>query len=82
MATITLSVGALTRSKTISAGDVTRVTDAMKIKFGLPVGATNQQVFDAFGDWMFGLMKTEVLMQEREAVARTARAAVTDIPLT
>lgn len=82
MATITISTGALTRSKTIAAGDVTRLTSAMKAKFGLSVGATNQQIFDAFGDWVFARMKEEILQYEREVATNTARQGVPDIPLT
>lgn len=82
MATITISTGALTRSKTISAGDVTRLTSAMKAKFSLPAGATNQQIFDAFGDWVFARMKEEILRYEQEVATNVARQGVPDIPLT
>lgn len=82
MATLTFSIGALARSKTISAGDVTRLTDAMKARFSMPVGATNQEVFDVFTDWLFGIMKAEVLAYEREVAGNSARQNVPDITLT
>lgn len=82
MATITITFNSLTRSKTISAADVTRVSNAMKAKFALPGSATGQQVLDAFGDWMFQMLKQEALAHERELAANSARVAVADIPLT
>jgi len=83
MATLTLTAtGVTARSKTIASADLTRVLTAMKAKFSLPVGATNQQIFDAFADWTFNQVKDAVLMQERTAAELAARQAVPTIPLT
>ena len=83
MATLTLTAtGVTARSKTIQSADLTRVLAAMKIKFNLPGGATNQQVFDAFADWTFDQLKAATLMQERTAAETAAKVAVPDIPLT
>jgi microcystin degradation protein MlrC len=70
------------RSKTIAAGDLTRVLNAMKAKFNLPGGATNQQIFDAFADWIFDQLKNATLLHERTTASDTAVVGVADIPLT
>lgn len=74
MATFTISVTGLTaRSKTISAGDATRLLTAYRHVYG--TGLTDQQVFDAFADGTFAYMQQAVLNDER-AVADAAIAKI------
>jgi hypothetical protein len=81
MATLTLSVAAMTKSMTIAAGDVSRWLEAYRGRFGLPPTATNEQIFDQFATWLFDYANASVLMQEKEVAARDAAQNVPPIPL-
>lgn len=77
MATFTISVTGLTaRSKTISAGDATRLLTAYRHLYGAAL--TDQQVFDAFADGTFAYMQQAVLNDERNV----ASVAISPIVLT
>lgn len=86
MATIALSATSLTtRTKTISAGDTTRLLNAYRVIYGqVPDGAggmrdrTNQEIFDRFSDGLFDYIREQVRNVERG----TASNAVADIGLT
>lgn len=80
MATITLAIGALSKSFTISAADVTRVTDAFRATYGASL--TNAQVFDNWANGTVQALKDAVKRVEGDAAATTARAAVTDVVAT
>lgn len=80
MATITLTATGLTaRSKTISAGDVTRVLNAYKsiagqvpdVNPGTFRDRTNQEILDWFADKLFDRMREDVRNIERDTVAKT-----------
>lgn len=85
MATLTFTATGLTaRSKTISAGDTTRLLDAYRTSLGqVSDGAggfrarTNQETFDAFVDNIFASMRETV----RNIEGDTARSAVAPITL-
>lgn len=79
MATLTFSATGLTpRSKTISAGDVTRVLTAYKniagqvpdVTPGTFRDRTNQEIMDWFADKLFDRMKEDVRNIERDAAAK------------
>ncbi len=86
MATLSFSAtGLTTRSKTISAGDTTRLLDAYKLALGkVSDGSgglrdrTNQETFDAFVDNIYAGMRETV----RNIEGDTAKAAVAPITLT
>lgn len=69
-------------SRTISAGDVTRMSTALKAYFGMPANASNAAVQaeaeKAYFAWLVGIVK----QYERDQAAKTAADAVTDISLT
>lgn len=80
MATLTFSATGLTaRSKTISAGDVTRVLTAYKtiagqvpdVTPGTFRDRTNQEIMDWFADKLFDRMKEDVRNIERDIAAKT-----------
>lgn len=81
MATISLAATSLTaRSKTISAGDTTRLLNAYRIIYGKkPDGSdySNQEIFDIFADGVFNYVREQVRNVERD----TAAKAVTDVGL-
>lgn len=84
MATITVTISAMSSSKTISAGDLTRLLDAARAKFGkitengVPRDRTNAEVFDLIvGDFTSYLRRLVADADERVAVA-----AITPITLT
>lgn len=81
MAVLTISVGGVSSSKTIAAGDITRLQNAMKTKFLLPGGATNQQIVDKIADWVFNEIVTHTLSAERATAAQAATDGVATIPL-
>lgn len=74
MASLTLTVGTFTRTRTVSAGDTTRVLNALKTYFGNP-NMTNQAAFDALEANVLQQLKGIVKSVEGDA----ARAAVVDI---
>lgn len=81
MATLTLSIASQTKSKTISAGDITRVLAALKKQFGqitvsgVTRDMTDAEVFDAWSDNVIQALKTSVVSVETAA----AQAALTPI---
>lgn len=87
MATISLTATGLTaRTKTISAGDTTRLLAAYgSIAGQIALGTvpetyrnrTNQEILDWFADKLFDRMKEDVRNIERDTAAKT----VTDIGL-
>lgn len=87
MATMTLTIGASTKSWTISAGDVTRVLDAYRKTFGkVPSGdspaglrdMTNAEVFDRVAQQLERGIKNVV----RNVEGKVVSDAVADITLT
>jgi hypothetical protein len=87
MAAITLqATGVTQRSKTISAGDLTRVLNAYKtiagqvpdVTPGTFRDRTNQEVFDWFADKLIDRIKEDVRNIERD----TAAAAIAAVVLT
>lgn len=98
MATITLQIvtgsGTLTRSKTLSAGDASRLLAAYKALYGQiqtgtnPDGTpilrdrTNQEIVNALGDGIIQGMADNVKRYEQEVAAKTSRDAVADVALT
>lgn len=86
MATLSFAAtGLVTRSKTISAGDTTRLLNAYKLSLGqVSDGAgglrdrTNQETFDAFVDNIYAGMRETV----RNIEGDTAKATVAPITLT
>jgi hypothetical protein len=82
MATISLTLGANTHSRTFPDGDAARLRTAWKARLGLPAGATNAQVASAVADWVFAEIMGEVLRQDQDAAAKTARDAVTPVVIT
>lgn len=88
MATLSLTFGSFTASKTISAGDLTRLLDAYKKNYGqIPDGAggmrdmTNQELFDTFAAGFFSGIVNAVKSVESETACAAARAGVTSIIL-
>lgn len=88
MATLTFSATSLTaRSKTISAGDVTRVLNAYKsiagqVSDGTPTGMrdrTNQEIFDWFVD---NRVLARILEDVRNVEGDAANKAVLPVVLT
>lgn len=84
MATITLTIGALTNAKTISAGDVTRLLDAAKFNYGQVDDGngglrdrTNQELFDIFAQSFYSSLVTYV----KDAETRKAAVAVVDVSI-
>jgi len=82
VALITLTAGPTSSNRTISNADITRIVEAAKVKFGLAPGATNQQVMDALGPWVFNLIIGIPHDREREAAAKAASDSVVPISLT
>jgi hypothetical protein len=85
MATITIQIVAggttYTRSKTISAGDLTRLVAAEKVGLGLSAGATDQQVFDAWAEDIYRLEKERIRTAERRSAEAAAISQISDIAL-
>lgn len=82
MATLTFSIAAQSKSYTVSAGDVSRITAALKARYerGRPgVTLTNAQVFDIWSAEVMGALKDVVKAEEGEAAAKAARDAVTEV---
>jgi hypothetical protein len=86
MATITVTVASLSKSKTISAADTTRVLEALKKHYGkVDDGAgglrdrTNPEVFEIAADSFFGMLRDIVRMIEREAASKAVADAVADV---
>jgi hypothetical protein len=81
MATLTITASGLAaRSKIISASDVTRFLDAYRSVYGQ--GLSNQEVFDAFADGVFGGIIAFIRSTEENTVVTAAKAGVADISLT
>lgn len=82
MATITLTIGPNTASKTVSAADLTRLNNAM-IAYYQP--SRPSQVLtgaDVFALWVVDViadLKARVRTQETASAVATAQASVTDI---
>lgn len=72
----------LSITKTISAAHLARAIPALKYKLELPAGATNQQVQDAWVDYVGRDLIAIVKDYERATASKTAADAVTDIGLT
>lgn len=77
MATMTLTIGANTKSWTISAGDVTRVIEAYKILYQNPA-LTNTQVFDKVA----ADFARELRIRVKSAEEKTVANAIVEITLT
>jgi hypothetical protein len=83
MATFTMTMGGVTSAaKTIAAGDVTRLLTALKGRFNLPGGATNQQIIDAAAGWVINELVTQTLNAEWGTASTTAVGNVAGIPIT
>lgn len=82
MATISLTIGTRTISRTFPNGDAPRLRTAWKKRLGLQEAATDDQVIDAVGLWAFNEIVNEPLNQDRSAAAQTAIDGVAPIPLT
>lgn len=80
MATITLTIGALSKTFTLSAADVTRVTDAFKATYGASL--SNAQVFDIWANSTMQALKDVVKRVEGDAAAQAARNAISDVAVT
>lgn len=80
MATITLSIGALTRSVTLSTPDQNRIVAAFKSRFGQSL--TNQQAFDIWADSIFSSLKENVRNEELNASLAADTAAFVAVVLT
>lgn len=85
MATITLSVAAMSKSWTVSAGDITRIVNAFTATYGqVPNGSgglrdrTSAEVFDLIASDFIGNLKDRVRSIEGSA----ASAAVTPVSTT
>lgn len=85
MATITLSVAAMSKSWTVSAGDVTRIVNAFTVTYGqVPNGLggfrdrTNAEVFDLIaGEFITNLKSRVVAIEGGVAVAAIVPVSAT-----
>lgn len=86
MSSIVFTFGAMTTTKTVSAGDLTRIVQALRVYYlrGLPSGAalTNQQVFDKYVENHVKALKDIVKAEEGEAATRVALAEIAEPPIT
>lgn len=80
MATVTLSIGALSKAFTVSAADTTRIVNALTTIYG--AGLTNAQIFDIWANSTMQALKDAVKRVEGDAAAATARAGVVDVVAT
>ncbi len=92
MATLTITVGSFTKSKTISNADLSRyLTAYMGIYGQVPVtpatvpptfrDMTQQETFDKFADGLYQGMIDAVKNQEKTMAAKSAADAITPIIL-
>lgn len=87
MATLGITLGAQSKTVTISAPHLTRALAALRQKYG-PIGAngstrpmTDAETFDRWASEIVATLKVDVKTQEGNAAAQAAFAAVTDITL-
>jgi hypothetical protein len=71
-----------TRSKTISAGDLTRMFTAERTLLGLPANASDQVAFDTWAEELYRIEKGRVKQAEQATAIKTAADGVSDISLT
>ncbi len=71
-----------TRSKTISAGDLTRMFTAERTLLGLPANASDQTAFDTWSEELYRIEKGRIKQVEQQAAVATAASGVADISLT
>ena len=71
-----------TRSKTVSAGDLTRMFTAERTLLGLPANASDQTAFDTWSEEMYRIEKGRIKQAEQQAAVKTAADGVSDISLT
>lgn len=77
MASITLTIGSLTTTKTISTADLNRVVAAFKARYGASL--TNQQAFDI---WAAGsLASLQDIVRNEEIAASNAATAAAFVPV-
>lgn len=77
MATMTLTIGANTKSWTVSAGDITRIIDAYRILYQNPV-MTSTQVFDRIA----ADFAREIKSNTKRSEGKTAVDAAPEVTLT
>jgi hypothetical protein len=89
MANFTITIGANTVTKTIAAGDVTRLITAYTALYapwvdaeGAPFTPTNAQIFARFTDGIFNGVKANVLRYERDAAKAAVGENIPDLPIT
>jgi hypothetical protein len=70
-----------TRSKTISAGDLTRMFTAERTLLGLPANASDQVAFDTWAEELYRIEKGRIKQAEQQAAVTTAANGVADISL-
>ncbi len=80
MATITFTIGSLTKSWTITSGDLNRLVESLKGQYG--AGLTNQQLFDALTAEMSQGWKDRVTKYEKKLAEDAAANYVSTITLT
>lgn len=92
MATISITVGAFTASKTVSTNDLNRLLAAYRTIYGqVPVDPsaspvvmrdmTNQETFDKFSSGLLQGMVDAVKRAEQQVASQSAITAVTSITL-
>lgn len=89
MASITFTIGALTKTYTISSSHMTRIIDALRVAYG-PVSdgqgdsrpMTNPEVFEEWHRRVMNNLKSEVLRIEGDEAARIARETILPIETT
>lgn len=80
MATITLTVGPLTRTATISTNDQNRLIAAFKDRYGAAL--TNQQAFDIWADGSLQALRDIVKNEELAITFAADQAAFVPIVIT
>jgi hypothetical protein len=70
-----------TRSKTISAGDLTRMFTAERTLLGLPANASDQVAFDTWAEELYRIEKGRVRSVEQGTATQAAADGVSDITL-
>jgi hypothetical protein len=71
-----------TRSKTVSAGDLTRMFTAERQLLGLPANSSDQVAFDTWAEELYRIEKGRIKQVEQQAATKTAADGVADISLT
>lgn len=91
MANITITVGANSITKTLSAGDVTRLINAYKVLYAnkwfsgdppAPFVPTNAQIFAEFANGVFHGVRATIVSHEKELAVQAALAGVADLVIT